>query len=391
MLQPQKISTKSIASISNLAAALELPEKAILDALKIPTEDRYKSFKIPKADGDMRTVHDPCPAFRLLQRKINNRILKPLIKWPEYLYGSVPNINDTYFEPSRWSGRDYVSCAAKHCGAKSILKVDIKDFFDNIQEHLVLEIWMEFFHYPYQVSKTLTEICCHEGRLAQGSLCSSYLACLCLWDVEKDAVKKLQRRNLVYTRLIDDITVSSRISNYDFDYAFEHIRRMLIEKDLPINKEKTRTINGSMEPLSVHGLRVDGKTPRLPSQEPKKIRAAVKNIEILASKSNYRTSRTYRKSYYQCMGRVNKLNRVGHSSYNKLLERLKKITPLPSRQDIHIAYNRTRSLEKRNSRGQDHRYRRSYYITLHLVHIINKSFPSEGEKIKRRLLKVKPK
>lgn len=86
----------------------------------------------------------------------------------------------------------------------------------------------------------------------------------------------------------------------------------------------------------MHGLRVNTSTARYPADEVRKIRASVKNLEIVAAEPNYIRSHYYRREFYKCQGRVNKLARVGHIQHEKLIGRLLKIKPLPSHTDIEI-------------------------------------------------------
>ncbi|WLG64207.1 reverse transcriptase family protein [Pseudomonas sp. FP1762] len=267
--------------------------------------------------------------LRKIQRRINKRIFSRLsiIQWPDHLFGSVPNQRDP--KNQRMINKDYVSCAAKHCGAKSLLKVDVKNFFDNIHKDIVFNIFENFMKFDRETSALLAEICCFQSYVIRGALTSSYLASLCLYDVEGAVVERLMRKGLVYTRLVDDIIVSSKISNYDFSYSLDIVRAMLTSKELPLNIAKTRSISVSTEPLTVHGLRVAFHEPRLPSGEVSRIRAALKNIENLASERGYRTTHAYRHDFNRCMGRVNKLVRVGHNRYESLLGRIKKYFRYP--------------------------------------------------------------
>ena len=337
LLNPRKVSAGSISSVENLCGALDISLDEIYGALSLPDDEKYTVTETPKSDGGVRLVHNPHYLLRKIQRRINKRIFSRLsiIQWPDHLFGSVPNQRD--LRTQGVVNKDYVSCAAKHCGAKSLLKVDVKDFFDNIHKDLVLDVFSNFMKFDREVSELLAEVCCFKSHVIQGALTSSYLASLCLYDVEGAVVERLMRKGLVYTRLVDDITVSSRVSNYDFNYSLDIIRAMLTSKDLPLNLVKTRFVYVSSEPLTVHGLRVAFPQPRLPSGEVARIRAAVKNIENLASERGYRTTHAYRHDFNRCMGRVNKLVRVGHDRYDSLLGRLRKIFPLPSKKDIERA------------------------------------------------------
>ena len=391
LLNPKKVSVGSISSVENLCSALAVSLEEIYGALSLSDEDKYSIAEIPKSDGGVRFVHNPHYLLRKIQRRVNKRIFSRLsvVQWPDHLFGSVPNQRDQ--QTQSMVNKDYVSCAAKHCGAKSLLKVDVKDFFDNIHKNLVLDIFINFMKYDREVSELLAEVCCFKSHVIQGALTSSYLASLCLYDVEGAVVEKLMRKGLVYTRLVDDITVSSKVSNYDFSYALDVIKTMLTCKELPLNLVKTRSIYVSSEPLTVHGLRVAFPQPRLPSDEVARIRAAVKNIENLASERGYRTTHAYRHDFNRCMGRVNKLVRVGHNRYESLLDRLRKVLPLPSKKDIERANVMLERLARDcgGKRGT-YWYAKRYYKLQERLIVLKRSFPAITKEIRKSLKGLKP-
>lgn len=390
-LNPKKVSTGSISSIENLCSALSVSLQEIYGALSLSDEEKYTVSQTPKSDGSVRLVYNPHYLLRKIQRRINKRIFSRLsiVQWPDHLFGSVPNQRD----PKNQSmiNKDYVSCAAKHCGAKSLLKVDVKDFFDNIHKDIVLDIFENFMKFDRETSELLAEICCFKSHVIQGALTSSYLASLCLYDVEGAVVERLMRKGLVYTRLVDDITVSSKISNYDFSYSLDIVRAMLTSKDLPLNIAKTRSIYVSSEPLTVHGLRVAFPEPRLPSGEVSRIRAAVKSIENLASERDYRTTHAYRHDFNRCMGRVNKLVRVGHNRYESLLGRLKKIFPLPSKKDIERAKAMLERLMRDcSTKRSTYWYAKRYYKLQERLIVLKRSFPATTKEIRKSLKGLQP-
>lgn len=348
--------------------------------------------ELPKKDGAIRVVNNPHYRIRQIQRRINKRIFSnpSVILWPDHIFGSIPNDES---EDSLISDKDYVNCARQHCEAKSILSLDIKDFFDNIHRDQVFRIFKEFLHYSDSVSEALTDICCKGNAIVQGALTSSYLATLCLFREEGNLVKRLAYKGLIYTRLVDDITISSKISNFDFTYALDLTAEMLHHADLPLNTKKTKTQFASMKPLMVHGLRVDFREPRLPPEEPRKIRAAVKNLELLAATPGYRASRAYRKDFNRCMGRVNKLRRVGHSQHAQLMGRLRKILPLPSHADILRAEQIIERLRKDMSRPNymgTFWFQKRFYVASERLGILRRSFPKKAEELRQQLNRIRP-
>ena len=255
----------------------------------------------------------------------------------------------------------------------------------------MVNIFKTVLNYPADVSLMLANFCCYEDRIPQGALTSSYIASAVLFEVEAKAAIRLRRKNLVYTRLVDDITVSSKNINYDFSFAQNIIEEMLNSLDLPINRSKTSVSYFSTDDLLVHGLRVNYKEPRLPSEEVSRIRASVKNLEKLAQESTYRTSRDYRKSFNRCLGRVNKLARLGHKQHCKLLERVNKISPLPSKGDIKRAIKFIDKLDGwYASHYKEHWYRRCFYRAQVDINILKRTFKKEAKPLQLKLQKIRP-
>lgn len=364
-----------IKDLQKLCEALDV-EKHLLDrVLAMSDDERYAPAHVraAKSDGSKREVFNPCRDVRRVQLKIVKRILKvpKALRWHDFLYGSMPN---QYLPGGQEFKKDYVTCAAQHCDSKSVLKIDIKDFFGNIHSDTVTSIWKELFGYPEEVSNVLSNLCLRADKLPQGGITSSYLAMLCLFDVEAKTVATLRRKGLTYTRYVDDITISSPISGYDFELALSLVRGMLMSKALPINESKVKRASLSTESITVHGLRVTFPTPRLPAAEVGRIRASVRAIELLASDPAFASSPGFRRSFNKCMGRVNKLKRVGHSQHAKLVKRLQLVRPLPSRRDIKKAIASIRRLGTEfDSRGHTYGYRKRYFILMERLNLIARS------------------
>ena len=370
-----------------------MSREELYDTLDLPDELKYTETQIPKSFGKVRKVHNPHKKLRKLQRRINRRLFNPkgksdsVINWPVYIYGSVPNQE---IEGVTYN-RDYVACARQHCGSRSILKLDISDFFDNVHEDHVKNVFANLLKYEEEVAEVLTQLCCFNGSLVQGALTSSFLACLCLYDIEPKLVKKLSRKNLRYTRLVDDITISSTQPHFDFSMVKDIVLRQLYEKDLPVNKDKIVELYSGTSPMLVHGLRVNYSEPRLPSEEVSRIRAAVKRIELQAIEPNYRTSHTFRKDFNRTLGRVNKLARMGHNQHKKLSARLSNVRPLPSKKDIERCWSMLARLQRDyNSQKNSYWYKRRYHRLSERLIILKRTFHKTEARIREALKKIKP-
>lgn len=395
----KKRTTRSIPSLTVLKKTLEITDIDI-DKFKrlIKYNEAYQEVKGHyKSSGAERLVYDPHPLIRKIQKNINNRIFNPkrpkqgLVVWPSYLYGSIPN--NFIQQEGQWvsQSRDYISCASNHCLSKSLLKVDISDFYENIHKADVISVFKDVLNYPSDVSEMLAEFCCFEDRIPQGALTSSFIASAVLHDVEPKLVQRLHKKKLIYTRLVDDITVSSKKKNADFGYAISIIKEMLLAKDLPINENKLSVSHHVTASTLVHGLRVNFKEPRLPEKEISKIRASVRNLEKLSQDAKYRVSRDYRTTYAQCLGRVNRMQRIGHNQAKPLLKRVQKIPPLPSHKDIVTARKLVYRLEKNyDAQKTSYVYKRIFNIAQNELNILQRTFKAQAKEFRQRLKKCSP-
>ena len=373
---------------SLLINTLRVSDVELAQLLNTSYEKRYH-YPVKKAykkDGTIRRIMCPSQLTRKFQRRVNNSIFKKNIIWPEFLFGSIPNSDDSNIE-----NKDYIKCAGKHCGAKSLLKIDVSDFFDNIHRVHVHSVFKNCFGFKEEVAAVLCDICCFEDNLVQGALTSSYISNLIFFDLESSLVKRLERKKLIYTRFVDDITISSKVSNYNFTNARVLVEEMLLAKDLPINSSKTGVMYSSMEPLVVHGLRVEFEQPRLPSKEIANIKSAIHQLSKLSSEKKYRKSRGYRREYNRCMGRVNKLKRIGHNKHAEFIEKLHKIPPLPSAVDIKSAFITIERLKKDFTiKSNTHWYRKRYFRLAYLNRLIKILYPRESKLISLELNNLNP-
>ena len=346
-----------------------------------PVKSAYKS------DGSKRRVLCPNKLTRKFQRRINNRFFKPKIIWPEFVYGSIPKLINGIED-----SRDHIKCAEKHCGAKSLLKMDISDFFDNIHKEHIKDILVNTLDLSNEVADFICDVCCFENTLVQGALTSSYVANLIFFDLEHLLVKRLERKGLTYTRFIDDISVSSKASNFNFNTAKKLIEDMLLQKDLPINEQKEEVSYSSIKPLMVHGLRVEFDQPRLPAKEIAKIRAEVHALTKKAQENNFRKSRSYRRSFDRCLGRIHKLARVKHPKHGYLKNALSDIQPLPSAVDIKHCFFIIKKLETYpDSYREKYWYKKRFNLVVYMNGIIKRLYKDKYTEISERLKEIEPK
>jgi len=214
-----------IYSVSVLAVALGIPEQVLLRV----SADANHSYRLAKEekkkDGSVRQAYDAHPPLKSVQTHIKERILSR-VHFPEYLNGSL-------------KGRSTRKNAQPHVGAKIVISEDIANFFPTISPTLVKAMWRGLFGFSDDVADLLTTLTTKDGGVPQGAVTSSYLANLVFWAFEPALCRKFQRRGYVYTRYVDDITVSS-------------VRRLN-------NEEKSEIISGIYGMLRACGVRAKRK------------------------------------------------------------------------------------------------------------------------------------
>ncbi|MCP8467207.1 reverse transcriptase family protein [Pseudomonas sp. ZM23] len=374
-----KLTENSISSLANLASALRIEEQLLYQALNLPADQRYTPHRLHGGD---RLVYRPHSLIRKIQRKIKKSILAELVRYPQYLYGSI---SDPDFP------RDYISCVKVHCLSKSVLKIDITKFFDHIESSVVEDVFSDFFSFSPEVSDALTDICTLNGFVPQGASTSSHLANLCFYKEEPRLARQLSREGLKYTRLVDDITVSSIRANYDFSRVESRIRGMIEGKGLSLNEGKSGVHYQGNTHVKVHGLRVNFPTPQMPQVEVNNIRAAVRQLEVLASQPNSRTSPDYRRLFERTSGRVNKLKRVGHAKYSRYRRVLKGILPLPSKKDLYRCVGLFDGVVADAAVALDtYHYYARYNRLQNRLNLVQRTYFAQAKAMRRALLDIRP-
>lgn len=214
---------------------------------------RYRTFKIKKKSGKMRTISAPCRGLKVIQHSLN-RIFQAFYE---------PNGSACGFVP----GRSIIDGAKQHIGKEFVYNIDLKDFFDTIELYRVKTIFMlppfnleerrgeEGRSLPYVIAN----LCCHPKEvvrknkngefetcvrpvLPQGAPTSPVLTNLICRQMDRRLDGLARRFRATYTRYADDITFSADVNIFRPGSAFIAELKRIIEDDqhFVINGEKTR-------------------------------------------------------------------------------------------------------------------------------------------------------
>lgn len=300
---------KPVCDIGSLSLSLGVPQDQLINVADQADSLYRKANAIIKPDGSIRQPFDALPPLKPIQRRIKDRILKR-VEFPEYLTGSL-------------SGRDYRTNAKLHSGAKIVICEDIEGFFPSTNRERVFDIWKNFFRFSDDVANLLTALTTKAGELPQGAITSSYLANLAFWKQEPRLQAKLSEKNIVYSRYVDDISVSSKIhlTREEQTKLIAQVYGMLQKHGFRAKRRKHEIFTSGKRMLTTK-LMVNIK-PALPPKERQNIRAAVYALEkrCLLGEDVAKIIKEIR----SVTSRVGRLGTLHPTEANKLKQRLGEI------------------------------------------------------------------
>lgn len=137
-------------------------------------------------------------------------------------------------------GRSIFDNAIPHLNAKTLIKIDIKDFFPSINFYQVFKQFL-FFGYGKKVSNVLTRICVNaDMKLPQGAPTSPALSNFICLKLDTRISSYCEKNGLIFTRYADDITISSSNKlNKNEIYSLKNmISKILIDEGFVMNSQK---------------------------------------------------------------------------------------------------------------------------------------------------------
>lgn len=230
-------------------------------------ENNYKIFKIKKKNGKYRTIYEPNYTLKNIQRKILNNILN--------------NKSISEFAKAYKKGISLKENAKTHLNKNIILKLDIENFFENINFTKVHNTCFQIEYFPQEIGILLTNLCTYNGYIPQGAPTSSYISNLVMKDFDEYIGKICKDKNIAYTRYSDDLTFSG---DFNPSNIIKIVRKELLKLGLKINNKKTCIIKkGNRQ--TVTGIVVNQKLQVVTSYR-KEIRKQIYYIKKYGIKSH---------------------------------------------------------------------------------------------------------
>ena len=230
-------------------------------------KENYNIYKIKKNNGNYRTIYEPHPLLKHIQKRILTNILN--------------NKSISKYAKAYHKGLSLKDNAIPHINKDLLLKLDIKDFFENISFTNIYNSCFPIEYFPKAVGMLLTYLCTYDDHLTQGSPTSAYISNLVMKEFDEELGKWCEEINISYTRYSDDMTFSG---NFNSHVVIVKVRKMLYKLGLELNNDKIHIINRASR-QNVTGITVNEK-PQVNVKYRHRIRQEIYYIQKFGLKSH---------------------------------------------------------------------------------------------------------
>lgn len=241
------------------------------------TDFPYRNFPIAKRTGGKRWISIPVPPLMAVQQWINQNILNRI----------EPHAAAFAYVPKR----RLIDHAQRHCGATWLVKVDVKDFFSNISERQVFQVFLKL-GYPkllaFEMARLCTRVtpkrqgakwinsfddhsipdydCAYVGSLPQGAPTSPALSNLVCIDLDRDLSGLAVSKSATYSRYADDLCFSMTAGSRESAFALKReVSKVLWKYGFSENSKKTRVVPPGAR-MVLTGLNVNAAAPSIPRE-----------------------------------------------------------------------------------------------------------------------------
>jgi len=229
----------------------------------------YRIQFIPKKTGGKRRLQIPNKALMQLQKQIDT-----------LLRNNLSNFVHSHAHAFR-ENRSIKTNALPHVNQAVVIKLDIKDFFENVSKNHLDAFFKAETDIDEETLSVLYEIVLSDYGLPQGSPTSPFLSNLIFYKIDEEIRRLARSVKANYTRYADDMTFS--ISNDDkksIGTIIYGVSSILEKNNLKINKKK-----GKLQVLRKHqaqrvcGITVNSDRTTISRKQRRLIRASRHNLQ----------------------------------------------------------------------------------------------------------------
>ena len=325
-----------IGRIKSLAKAISFNESLLVSVARQAEAFYCLHERKEKPDGSYRDIYGVKGKLKTVQKRIVGNIYN-YVFFPQYLQGSIKDKD---------LPRSYVHNASLHQNARVLIRMDISNFYPSLSESIIFDVWKRFFNFPNGVAHLLTQLTTYQGFLPQGASTSPGLGNLVFWEREHELVSRLRKQGFVYSRYVDDVSISTKkfIEISDLAPIFSSVFGMFKSRGVKPNRNKIE-ISTSGHPMIVHNLNVNGTILTMSKKQRRKIGTTVKRCEEKAKES--RLTEDYETLWSSAYGKVLYLKHFHPSkaeSYLTVLESIKCVLSDNRLAEIENAVNECENL-----------------------------------------------
>lgn len=269
----------------------------------------YMTYGIRKKSDPkkMRMLTAPNWSLKKIQKWVFKNILMNDESVSEHAHGFVKK-------------KSVLSNAKVHEGAKWMLCMDLKDFFDNVRKNKVYS-YFKSLGYEKSVAEALATLCTFQNHLPQGASTSPSLSNLIAREMDDEIHRYCEGHGFVYTRYADDITISSRTDDAP---SVRVVNEIVCKHGFRVNRMKTKLRHHGQR-MEVTGLTI-GDGVHVPKSYKKEIFRELHFCEVhtptVHSKTMYPDKMFYKE---WLLGRIQYVRSVDVAAGNKMLERFNRL------------------------------------------------------------------
>jgi RNA-directed DNA polymerase len=236
MKRMRKLSALNIREVKHLCKHLGT-NTTELDSICREIEKYYRQ-SIRNIKGKTRHISTPEGRLRKILDKL--QVLLQRVCLPDCIHGGI-------------KGYSYISNALPHVRKPAVLNLDLKDFFPNITNRRIYNLFVKRLGCTADMSSYLTKLTTLNGSLPQGSPTSTILAALASEPLAIRLKNLAEKNSADYTQYVDDITISGP---KHIEFLIPTINKIIRQEGLIVNHDKTKVRNNSEE-QTVTGIRVN--------------------------------------------------------------------------------------------------------------------------------------
>jgi len=214
---PRLEKLKETKSLSDLAKLLGFKPKAVSYILyKIPEDNKYVEFEIPKKHGGTRIIKAPTKELKQLQRRLADLL-------NECFNQISKESNKKSLSHGFREKHSIVTNAKNHKNKRYVFNVDLQDFFPSINFGRVHGFFIKNRHFALdpKVATVIAQIACYNNELPQGSPCSPIISNLIGHLLDIRMVNLAKKTKCTYSRYADDLTFSTNKKDFSNSLAIK--------------------------------------------------------------------------------------------------------------------------------------------------------------------------